>query len=112
MKQIFLFIAFCGSMIALQSCQSDAGNASSVLSNTDAKVSGSGKDTYLEMTSNTQTGKRQNAQMSMLIKYYISAGGKGRSEMSSLSQLTKITHDNFPANLFEVPKDYKQTEGF
>ena len=32
-------------------------------------------------------------------------------EASMLMQLTKISHDNFPASLFEVPTGYKQTEG-
>jgi hypothetical protein len=32
-------------------------------------------------------------------------------EASMLMQLTKISHDNFPASLFEVPAGYKQTEG-
>lgn len=30
---------------------------------------------------------------------------------SSVSQITKVRHDNFPASLFEVPAGYKQTEG-
>lgn len=29
-----------------------------------------------------------------------------------VSQLTKISHDNFPAAMFEAPQGYKQTEGF
>jgi len=30
-------------------------------------------------------------------------------ETSTLMQLTKMSHDNFPANLFDVPAGYKQT---
>ncbi len=57
-------------------CQS--GSSSPEIKSGKVTVSGSGKDTYLEMTSNTQSDKMS---MQMLIKYYISSTNKARSEM-------------------------------
>lgn len=79
MKLIKLFVTILFLPMGLISCNTNSSTPSGSSGNIS---SGSGKDTYLEITSNTQGDK---ITMNMLLKYYISAGGKARSEMYKLT---------------------------
>ncbi len=85
-KMISLFMLLACAIAALTSCHSSA--SSSNISTSENKggnsVSGSGNDTYFEMSNHT-VGKQLS--MQMLFKTYVSANGKARTEMY------KITND-------------------
>jgi len=78
MKPIKIFAAILLSPICFLSCNSNSTNASG--SNT-AVTSGSGKDTYIEMTGNSKGDKMQ---MQTLTKIFLADNGKVRMEMDLL----------------------------
>ncbi len=85
-KTVSLLILIACAIAAFTSCNSSASsnNNPASESNTSSGIPGSGNDTYLEMSSNT-VGKQLS--MQILIKAYLSASGKLRTEMY------KITND-------------------
>lgn len=78
MKYIKIFAAILLSPICFLSCNSNSSNSSG--SNT-AVTSGSGKDTYIEMTGDTKGDKMQ---MQTLTKIFLADNGKVRMEMGLL----------------------------
>lgn len=78
MKHIRNLTMFCLCLFILQSCQSGSSANHSSGGSVDIRSTGSGSDIYLESTSIT-TGKRIST--NMLMKMYISHGGKLRNEM-------------------------------
>ena len=71
---------------------------------------------YMEMSTSKMSGVLFNADVANQLKQMGCEGfmvkfAMHSKDVASTTQITKVTHQDFPAGMFEVPQGYKQTSG-